>query len=47
MANQNQISNVTVDTNKSLNIKQQEGQNPQTGARKSKIVLLKIIKNKY
>ncbi|WP_270465951.1 hemagglutinin repeat-containing protein [Fusobacterium polymorphum] len=29
MANQNQISNVTVDTNKSLNIKQQEGQNPQ------------------
>ena len=29
MANQNQISNVTVGTNKSLNIKQQEGQNPQ------------------
>ena len=33
MANQNQISNVTVDTNKSLNIKQQEGQNPQQGQR--------------
>ena len=29
MANQNQISNVTVGTNKSLNIKQREGQNPQ------------------
>ncbi|WP_260437508.1 hemagglutinin repeat-containing protein [Fusobacterium hwasookii] len=33
MANQNQISNVTVGTNKSLNIKQQEGQNPQQGQR--------------
>ena len=29
MANQNQISNITVGTNKSLNIKQREGQNPQ------------------
>ena len=33
MANQNQVSNVTVDTNKSLNIKQQEGQSPQQGQR--------------
>ncbi|WP_249525476.1 DUF4258 domain-containing protein, partial [Fusobacterium nucleatum] len=33
MANQNQVSNVIVDTNKSLNIKQQEGQNSQQGQR--------------
>ena len=44
MANQNQISNVTVGTNKSLNIKQQEGTKSSTSGKEVEIVLLKIIK---